>query len=283
MAKHTTVYRTEESEAVFTRELSGEYLGARGGESLETANARLILVEITKEILPEMFNDLRDLVQVSMKAYWPKKHLNAVLKDGDIGLDHILEPNWDYWVAFEPENYGTLGTALLCWADKFNVSRSEVWFLQWALRTARHWCEYPDALVKLEPWRFAGGWSNTMRPPERRFEFSDEGWSFELQKWTDFEKYIRCTFERKIADYQKVMRARANSLRLKRARRTYSKANFEQFIAYQFGGKNSTTIANEKALVGEKIDESTILKGVKTASGMVGWQKLRKGKRKQES
>jgi hypothetical protein len=62
---------------------------------------------------------------------------------------------------------------------------------------------------------------------------------------------------------------------LVRARRKYSPDNLEWFVLYQFAGMSSGTISDRYAAQGRVIEESTVLKGIKVAATLIGWNQLR--------
>jgi hypothetical protein len=80
-------------------------------------------------------------------------------------------------------------------------------------------------------------------------------------------------FEKKLSEYQAETRKLAESRGLVRTQRKYSTDNFDWFVLYQFAGWSSTKIA--KRGYGEDPD-STVLKGIKTAARLIGWDHLRK-------
>jgi hypothetical protein len=55
----------------------------------------------------------------------------------------------------------------------------------------------------------------------------------------------------------------------------YSLDNFEWFVLYQFAGLSSTVIADKWARTHAAVDESTVLKGIKAAATLVGWDRIR--------
>jgi len=66
---------------------------------------------------------------------------------------------------------------------------------------------------------------------------------------------------------------------LVRARRKYSPDNLEWFVLYQFAGMSSGTISDRYAAQGRAVEESTVLKGIKAAAKLIGWNELRQPRR----
>jgi hypothetical protein len=173
-----------------------------------------------------------------------------------------------------------LTSALSKWAARFHIK--DEWLMDEALRTLRGWYVAPD-------WRKSLRW-NTQRArlgacsTGEEFEFHFNGWETELFTWPAYRESLRKRFEDKLTEYEKNTRELAKSCGLVRARRKYSPENLEWFVLYQFAGRSSTSIANGK--YGEDPD-STILKGIKAAAHLIGWDHLRKpgsrGNREPES
>jgi hypothetical protein len=76
-------------------------------------------------------------------------------------------------------------------------------------------------------------------------------------------------------EYEKETREFAESRGLVRAQRKYSPDNFEWFVLYQFAGMSSTAIADRYAEKDKFLEESTVLKGIKAAAKLIGWNQLR--------
>jgi hypothetical protein len=76
----------------------------------------------------------------------------------------------------------------------------------------------------------------------------------------------------------------AESMGLVRARRKYSPDNLEWFVLYQFAGISSKTIADRYVAVeGKDLDESTVLKGIKAAAKLIGWNHLRQSRQNRKT
>jgi hypothetical protein len=146
-----------------------------------------------------------------------------------------------------------------------------------ALRTLRGWYVAPD-------WREALRWDPHHGRRERpavgkAFEFSYPGWEVQLLTWQAYSKSLRQSFEKKLSVCEKETRELAESMGLVRARRKYSPDNLEWFVLYQFAGMSSKTIADRYVVVeGKDLDESGVLKGIKAAAKLIGWNHLRQSR-----
>jgi hypothetical protein len=70
---------------------------------------------------------------------------------------------------------------------------------------------------------------------------------------------------------------------LVRARRKYSPDNLEWFVVYQFAGMSSKIIADRVVAEGNDVDESTVLKGIKAAAKLIGWNHLRQSRQNRKT
>ena len=163
-----------------------------------------------------------------------------------------------------------LKSALSEWAGKFHAEPS--WLLDETLRTLRGWYVAPDWRKSLR-WNPIGGITSTLAMGER-FQFVCEGWEMQLLTWADYRQSVLGRFELKLAEYEAASRNLAESHGLVRARRKYSPDNFEWFVLYQFAGLSSIDIVRRSRKV-DSLNESTVLKGIKAAAKLIGWQRLR--------
>lgn len=169
-------------------------------------------------------------------------------------------------------NCAALRDALQAWGVKFNAG--VLWFLDETLRTLRGWYVAPEWRDALK-WNPIGGVSSTLAMGER-FQFDCEGWEMQTFTWAYYSRSVRERFEQKLTEYEVASRKLAESRGLVRAPRKYSPSNFDWFVLYQFEGLSSTEIADRCSQENESdIDPSSVLKGVKTAAKLVGWDRLR--------
>ena len=166
---------------------------------------------------------------------------------------------------------GGLKSALSKWAAHFNAQAE--WLMVGALRTLRGWYVAPE-------WRESLKWDP--HHPHRghpavgkAFEFCYQGWEVQALTWQSYSKSLRQSFEKKLLECEKQTRELAESRGLVRARRKYSPDNLEWFVLYQFAGMASKTIADRYVVEGKALDESTVLKGIKAAAKLTGWNHLR--------
>jgi hypothetical protein len=168
-------------------------------------------------------------------------------------------------------NFEALRDSLKAWGIAFNAD--VLWFLDEALRTLRGWYvarDWRDALK----WNPIGSVTSTLAMGER-FHFDFPGWEMQLLTWTKYREALQTEFEHKLGAYEAESRKAAESRGLVRAPRKYSLSNFDWFVLYQFAGLSSTQIVKRAARQDPNIDESTVLKGVKAAARLVGWDSLR--------
>jgi len=172
---------------------------------------------------------------------------------------------------------GPLKSALHRWAKEFHAEQD--WFLDEILRTLRGWSVAPD-------WRESLRTNPIVTAPivpkvgdlamGERFSFENEPWDPQWRPSDDYKREARKKFEKELSEYITAGKQRAESHGLKRAPHKYSIPNIEWFVLYQFAGFSSTRIANESAKKNTKLlYESLILKGIRTAAKLIGWNNLR--------
>ncbi len=162
---------------------------------------------------------------------------------------------------------GGLKSALSKWAAQFNAEAE--WLKVGALRTLHGWYVAPD-------WRNSLAWDphhgrRDVPAVGRTFEFHYQGWDVQLFTWQAYSKSLRESLENVLLEYEKQTRELAKSAGLVQAQRKYSPANLEWFVLYQFAGMSSKAIADRYAGEGKFLDESTVLKGIKAAARLIGW------------
>ena len=111
-----------------------------------------------------------------------------------------------------------------------------------------------------------------------RFEFDFGGGEMQLQTWAAYSKSVRERFEQRLAEYETECRQLAVSKGLVLAPRQHSPSNIEWFVLYQFAGMSSTQIVKQIRPSNRDVDESAVLKGIKTAAKLVAWDSLRKSR-----
>jgi hypothetical protein len=140
-----------------------------------------------------------------------------------------------------------------------------------ALRTLHGWYVAPD-------WRNSFAWDHhhgrrDIPAVGRAFEFRYQGWEVRLLTWQAYSNSLRERFESKLSEYEQQTRELAESIGLVRAQRKYSPDNLEWFVLYQFAGMSSRKIVDLYAGKDKALDESTVLKGVKAAARLIGWNR----------
>jgi hypothetical protein len=146
-----------------------------------------------------------------------------------------------------------------------------------ALRTLHGWYIAPDWRTSLEWDRNHG--RRDVPAVGRAFNFRYQGWEVRLLTWQAYSNSLRESLEKKLLAYEKQTRQLAESIGLVRAQRKYSPDNLEWFVLYQFAGMSSKKIVDRYADEGKALDESTVLKGIKAAARLIGWNHLRNHRR----
>jgi hypothetical protein len=244
----------------------GEYILPDQGQNTEITGARREFIEMVRRVLPRFFEDLRERV-------YPK-------------YARLVENQSDYWETgwtFETwqqhsDRDRELTPCLVAWAEKFHVAE-ETWILNGALETLWIWHRYPEERECLEIHGFhsyccvetlSGG-------EEALFQFEHPGWDPQIQRWTSFRDSIEKRFQRQVQEYEQRLRSAVEAQGAVRARRRFRADHFEWFALYQLGSMSAVRIL--KGRLDLKGDESTILKGVKTAAGLLQWKSIRKIRR----
>lgn len=167
-------------------------------------------------------------------------------------------------------NCAALRDALKDWGIAFNAD--VLWFLDETLRTLRGWYVAPDWRDSLK-WNPVGGLTSTLAMGER-FQFACEGWQMQTLTWAAYSQSVCQRFEQKLAEYEEASRKLAESRGLVRTPQKYSPSNFDWFVLYQFAGLSSTKIAHRWAET-KPVEDSAVLRGIKAAARLVGWEELR--------
>lgn len=237
-----------------------EYVSADPDNSTQVWQARLRLIDTAKRVYPRFLKKLSTEV---FPFYF------KLAKNG-YDFDEIL---WSSRVSpYEAlTEDGGLKSALAKWAAGFNAEAA--WLKDDALRTLRGWYVAPDWRVSLR-WNTIHGHSGTLSIGEA-FQFGFHGWETELLTWARYSDSVRGDFEKALSEYERKTRKLAESCGLVRARRKHSPDNFAWFVLYQFAGQSITEIARGRAGADA---HSTVVKGIKTAAQLIGWDHLRKPK-----
>ena len=235
-----------------------EYVSKDLDNSIQVWQARLELIAASRRVFPTFLEAL----SAEVFPFYSK------LAQTGYKFDRILwSPTGSPYESLTED--GGLKRALSDWAAKLNADCR--WLLDEALRTLRDWSVAPE-------WRAAGQWHqshgvSSSGATGEAFEFRCEGWDTERHAWSSYRDSVCKRFEKKLSEYQAETRKLAESRGLVRTQRKYSTDNFDWFVLYQFAGWSSTKIA--KRGYGEDPD-STVLKGIKTAARLIGWDHLRK-------
>lgn len=168
-----------------------------------------------------------------------------------------------------------LTPCLLDWAREFHCE-DETWILEGALQTLWLWQKYSKSRKSLDIVGFlppvAG--SIVIGEGEQCFEFRDDGWCPQLQKWATYKSQLLKKFQDATSAYEVRMRTLTESRGADPVPSRYSPANFEWFAMYQLGGVSTVGILKHQPKLSG--DESTINKGIKTAAKLLQWKTMRK-------
>lgn len=238
-----------------------EYVSPHPNNSIQVNRARLHLIDAVRRVYPRFLKRLSSDVY----QFYPQ------LVSQGYDFDEILwSPRISPYDALPSDS--ALKEALAKWAVAFNADVD--WLKDAALRTLRGWYVAPD-------WRESLMWYSSYphqsaQSTGEAFELRCEGWETELLTWLTYSKSVRERFEERLLQYEKSTRTLAESCGLVRARRTYSPDNLDWFVLYQFAGLPSTAIVDKWARrKPDGVDESTVLKGIKTAARLLAWDRLR--------
>jgi hypothetical protein len=240
-----------------------EYVSRDSDNSVQVWQARLQVIEAAKRVYPALLQKL--LTEVF--PFYCRLANEGKLAKGRNDFDKALWGNSPFEALTEE---GGLKSALSKWAAQFNAQAK--WMMVGALRTLRGWYVAPDRRESLT-------WDSHHGRKEhptigRAFEFCYQGWEVQLLTWPAYCQSLRQSFEKQLLEYERQTRELAESRGLVRARRKYSPDNFEWFVLYQFAGMTSKAIADRYARDGKVLEESTILKGIKTAAKLIAWNHL---------
>jgi hypothetical protein len=238
----------------------GEYFPADDENNQAVHRARLFLIDAVRKVFPRFFEKLSDDV-----FPWYEKLAQSGYK-----FNLILWTNHPYDLLTDD---GELKQALSEWAAELNACAK--WLLDGALRTLWHWHTDPEwrKRFKWESLRIFGG---AVGPMGKEFEFRYQAWDVQLLRWPVYRTSLVANFEKAVAEYERKTRENAEQHGLIRVPHKFSLDNLEWFALYQFAGMSSKKIADRSR---GTVDESTVLKGVKAAAKLVGWDSLRQPKR----
>ena len=236
-----------------------EYV-APDNSSIAVEQARWDLMRCVRRVFPEMLEKLASEVLPAYKE----------LAKSDFKIEAIL---WNARLSpFKKLPQGSpLQTALSKWVNEYHAEQD--WFADEMLRTLRGWHVAPDwcSELKCNP---IGGVTSTVAMGEL-FKFDCEGWEMQLLTWADYSRSVRERFEQHLAEYEEASRKLAELRGLVRAPHKYSPLNLDWFVLYQFAGLSSKKIADRPDAPAKGENEDAILKGVKAAARLIGWDSLR--------
>jgi hypothetical protein len=243
----------------------GDYILRDQGQNTELAGSRWILMEVVSRVLPRFFEQLSDRV-------YPTFARLAKDRPG------YWEPGWTFetW-QLQSDSNQQLTPVLLGWARRFHAE--ETWILEGALQTLWLWSQDLELLKLL----YIGGFRssccvNTLSSEaERQFTFTHDGWDPQFQTLASFRGLFKKQVQSDLDAYVQRLSSLMESQGAVRARKRYRVAHFEWFALYQLGGVSSNLILGQGS--SQSGDESTILKGVKAAAGMLQWKNVRKARK----
>jgi hypothetical protein len=247
-----------------------EYVSTDPDNSTQVWRARLWLIETAKQFYPLFLEKLSsDVFPFYCKLAEKGYDFDSILWSSMVSPCEALADSPE---ALNEE--GDLKSALSKWAAEFNAETA--WLMDDAFRTLRDWYVAPDWRKSLR-WHAMHLHSGAPSIGEA-FEFRYQGWETELLTWSRFSECLRGEFEKVLSEYETKTRKLAELCGLVRATRTHSPVNFRWFVLYQFEGLSSTAIADkwskdEDPEHASGVDNSAILKGIKTAAKLVGWDR----------
>ena len=251
----------------------GEYLktGHRGND--QTAGARRVFISIVQRVVPEFFGQLRERVYPRYLRYARvADRTPPVTSRGLRQGPGYWETGWRFetWEAHSGSN--RFKPLLLSWATDFGSSK-ETWVLEGALETLSAWYRHPDIFPARDVSRFCLPVAGKVLVDYEMFSFEDAGWNPQFETWASYRTRVQGRFKTELQTYERKVRKLVESQGGERARRRHSVKNFEWFALYQLCGMSSVQIENARGA--ETGDESTVLKGIKTAAQLLDWHSLR--------
>lgn len=248
----------------------GEYIVTEQSENFQVAGARRKLMEAVQRVLPRFFEQLREQV-------YPTYARLAENRPG------YWESGWTYetWQLVSDRDR-QLTPYLMAWAKAFHVEETD-WILQGALQTLALWHGHEKSRNSLDisGFRVYCCVDTLSSDEERLFTLEHCGWEPQSQTWASFRDIIQREFKRQLGAYEQRLRSLMESQGVVRARHRHSLKHFEWFALYQLGGMSTTRILQRCPDL--KGDESTILKGVKTAAGLLQWKNIRKARKRKSA
>ena len=240
----------------------GEYILPNQGGDNEIAGARWALVTALSRVLPKFFEQLRAQVYPVFSR--------VVEKRPSYWAPEWTFETWQELSASDPE----FTRHLMAWAKSFHAG--EEWILDGALRTLWMWHQDQDlrAVPYSDGFRTAWCVDTLSSDEERQFTFRHRDWNPQFERQASFHKSITEQFHASLKAYEERLCFVMESQGAVRARKGHSVDNFEWFALCQLGGMTATEILELRPDL--KGDESTILKGVKTAARLLEWKNLRK-------
>jgi hypothetical protein len=244
-----------------------EYVSRDSDNSVQVWQARLRLIGAAKRVYPIFLKKL----SADVFPLYCQLAKEGKLAKGRNDFDKALWGKSPYDALTDG---GGLKSALKKWVAYFNAE--DDWLMDGALRTLRGWYVAPD-------WRESLTWNPQHGRRDRpaigeTFEFSYPGWEVQQLTWQAYSTSLRQSLEKKLLACEKETRELAESMGLVRARRQHSPDNLEWFVLYQFAGMTSKTIADRYVVEGKALDESAVLKGIKAAAKLIGWDHLRQSR-----
>ncbi len=237
----------------------GEYVPANSSDSSDQVwRARLVLLDAISRVYPIFFETL-------------SKKVFPLYSRGGFDFEQIFagrSGTSPYERLTEDAKLIALKTELHEWTARFNAD-SASWLLDAALHTMRGWYGIPERRNSL-CWDLP---LSRVIAPVPAIAFECPGWEVQGLTFAEYREFV----DRQLVDYEKKIRKMAESRGLVRSQRQFSQRNFDWFVLYQFAAWSSGKIAGEGSLQSEKgLDESTVLKGIKTVAHLISWNDLRK-------
>jgi hypothetical protein len=242
----------------------GEYVQGHPNRSETVERAREELMKTCVRVFPTFLKELRDSVL-------PKYSKIATRNPKLIGGRRDTFPH-------KPTaEHEVICNSLKAWAGRFNAEAD--WLLDQAFPTLRLWFSDPESKRSLT-W-FAAAPVIRELPIGSEFEFSFRAWEPQTETWHHFSQALGSKFEKTLQAYEMHTRGKAEKIGLVKARGRYSPDNLEWFALFQFAGQSPKQIARRLSEEGRAFDDSTLLKGIKAAAKLIGWQDLRKARQPQ--
>jgi len=226
--------------------------------AITTWRARWIFLSVTRQIAPEVLEDLRDL---PFESYRSALVRNRWTPNEDL--------NFRLWAVFDSEHSRCspsvlhLRYDLLQWAEEYNLE--DRWCLEIAFRTVEQWYLNPAFAARLMWARSAVGYNPPVKEEEGRFNFVFPVWDTVAQERGDYYAEAEKAFRQYLVEYCDRLESLTRERGFIEQKMKREHAHFEWLVWYQVKYKSQSWIGDRF-----NATRSTVAEGIKDAASMCG-------------